>query len=429
MRILVLTNFYPPHVIGGMEYRCQETVEGLKQRGHTVQILTSVYGQGSGNSEAEAGIFRLLHLESDLAHYRPLDFFIRRRRREQENRSHLQQRIRDFDPDIIFVWGMWNLSKTLAAYCEAHLAGRVVYALANDWPAQEGLHIDYWKLPARRWPFKPLKWALGQIALGIVKNEPHSAELQFNYALCVSQTLRDNLLQAGVPLKDVRVSYPGIDIEQFTAPDADEDAVHERIRLELLYAGSVVSHKGVHTAVEAMANLCASERPMPITLTIVGSGHPDYEARLRTLVKSHGLESHVHFESRVSRIDMPELLAKFDALLFPSIWEEPFARIVLEAMAAGVVVIGTRTGGTSEILVDGVNGLTFPPEDSAALWGQIQLLWQCPALRNKLAISARKTVAEHYTLERMIDETEDYLLSVFTRAQGGLVRERIKTEA
>ena len=44
MRILVISNLYPPHALGGYEQRCRETVESLRQRGHSVQVLCSSYG-------------------------------------------------------------------------------------------------------------------------------------------------------------------------------------------------------------------------------------------------------------------------------------------------------------------------------------------------------------------------------------------------
>ena len=77
MRLLFLTNLYPPHDLGGMELRCQETVCGLRARGHVCQVLTSRYGV-HGRPPPEEAITRALHLETAIYHYRPLDFFLRR---------------------------------------------------------------------------------------------------------------------------------------------------------------------------------------------------------------------------------------------------------------------------------------------------------------------------------------------------------------
>ncbi len=73
------------------------------------------------------------------------------------------------------------------------------------------------------------------------------------------------------------------------------------------------------------------------TLTLVGSGHPDYEAFLRDLVERERLHDFVTFHKPVSKEEMPAILRQFDVLIFPSIYEEPLARITQEAMAQTVL--------------------------------------------------------------------------------------------
>lgn len=104
---------------------------------------------------------------------------------------------------------------------------------------------------------------------------------------------------------------------------------------------------------------------------------------------------------------MPAVFAEHDVLLFPSIWSEPLARIVQEAMACGLVVIGTSTGGTGEILQDGVNGLIFASEDARMLAKKILRVSSDQELRNELSQAARKTVENKFSLDRMVDEIED----------------------
>ena len=106
-------------------------------------------------------------------------------------------------------------------------------------------------------------------------------------------------------------------------------------------------------------------------MTLVGSGHPDYEAFLRDLVERERLQDFVTFHEPVSKDEMPAVLQQFDVLIFPSIYEEPLARMTQEAMASGLVVVGTTTGGTKEILRDGETGLTFAPEDADGLAEQV----------------------------------------------------------
>jgi glycogen(starch) synthase len=109
------------------------------------------------------------------------------------------------------------------------------------------------------------------------------------------------------------------------------------------------------------------------------------------------------------------VLAQYDALIFPSEWQEPFARTVLEAMAAGLVVIGTTTGGTGEILVDEVTGLTFPAGDAQVLARQIQHLYHNPTLRVQLAKIGQQCVIQNFTFSRMVDQIETALKFICTK--------------
>lgn len=101
---------------------------------------------------------------------------------------------------------------------------------------------------------------------------------------------------------------------------------------------------------------------------------------------------------------MPRLLQQFDALLSPSLGEEPFSKMVLEGMISGLVVMATPTGGTIEILKDDKNGLLFTLRDSEDLARKITRLVEDPVLCRKLANAGRQTIIERFTVTRMMNE-------------------------
>ncbi len=147
-------------------------------------------------------------------------------------------------------------------------------------------------------------------------------------------------------------------------------------------------------------------------LTILGAGHPDYEAHLHQLVSQWHLEDQVSFHRPIPRSELPDFLSQFDVLVMPSVYKEPLARISQEAMAAGLVLVATPTGGTREILVHGQNGLTFEPENAHDLADRLMTLAADAGLRQRLAQSGWETVSERFTISRMVCDLETYLSQV-----------------
>jgi len=259
----------------------------------------------------------------------------------------------------------------------------------------------------------PKKWA-GKLVAKTLLPKVSRNQLDFSHVLCVSAFMQDHIVEkAGVPRSQTRVVHNGIDPTIFTMRPLEENGS----TLRLLYAGRLSPDKGVHTAIEGMGHLLKSQPTLPITLSILGSGTAAYEENLKRLVGQFNLADSVDFLGQVPRDQMPAILAEHDALLLPSIWPEPLARMTQEAMACGLVVIGTTTGGTPEILCDGENGLTFEAGNALMLADKIVQIAQDSKLKIKMARAARQTVEKRFTFERMVDEIEYYFTSVLNQKE------------
>jgi glycosyltransferase involved in cell wall biosynthesis len=411
VRILFLTNFYPPHELGGQGRSCQQVVDGLGQRGHDTLVLTSM--NGTDNKPVnKGGVSRYLYLEMDLSPLRhSLIFFTRRKERERHNLQTLENAIGQFQPDVIFIWGMWNLSRRLPALAEAQCPGRVVYRFAEYWPTLPSQHEFYWQAPGRTLISRLMKGILGTLALAMLSREERPPTLKFENAICVSAATRNALVEAGVPLTKARIIHTGLDLEQYLN-DAPSESPRVTGELNLLYAGRLSADKGLDTAIEAMNHLVHEHGVSDVKLAIAGSGSADYENHLRQSVAQYNLESWVSFLGWIPHEEMPQLMRQFDTLIMPSKWPEPFARIVLEGMVSGLVVVATPNGGTAEIIRDGENGLLFTAEDSQALAQKVVLLASDKTLQRQLRENGRKTVMEGFTLTRMLDSYEYYLQRV-----------------
>lgn len=417
MRILFLTNFYPPHEIGGQEYSCQQVVEGLQQRGHTTRVLTSMHGTNNIPSEGNR-VYRWLYLEMDLVPWRhSVTFFTRRKAREAHNHHCLQQLLAEFEPDLIFIWGMWNLPRSLPALAEANSPGKVVYRFAEYWPTLPSQHEFYWRVPSRTWYSRLPKQLLGRLALQMLAKEEASYPLRFENVICVSAATRDALVEKGIPVSHAKVIYTGLDIQPYLNGGFAQQTYHNGRPLQLLYAGRLAAEKGVDTAIRAMSQNVSGQPLAHVALTVAGGGAADYEAYLRRLVTQYGLEERVTFLGHIPQEEMPGLLRQHDVLLVPSVWQEPFARVVLEGLISGLVVVGTPNGGTAEIIKDGHNGLLFAPGDEADLAAKIAYLAARPELYQRLADAGQQTVLGQFTATRMLDEIEGYLQAVRERQE------------
>ena len=411
MKVLFLTNMYPPHVIGGYEALCQEAVEGFARRGHQVSVLTSTYGYDKEFSEGN--IHRLLSLEGDLQFYKMKDAWSYPQRR-QRNLDHLRQLISTEKPDIFFVWGLWNLSKSLAREAEMLMGSRVVYYLANPWPIEANMHQQFWDAPATSFVKTVAKKLMRIPARVVLREEWTRIPLQFEHAPCCSAAQRDQLLEAGVPLKDAPVIYEGVDLRNYLAQADKRTYVNKDGMLSLVFVGILAEHKGVHTTIEALTQLSAEERKR-VRLTILGKGHSQYEERLRNLVNQYQLSDVVTFHAPIPRAELPEFLGRFDVLLLPSIWAEPLARIMQEGLACGMVVVGSANGGTAETIVHGENGLLFQAGDAVGLADQVKRLLNDPSLQCALAAGGRRTAEELFDINKLVVNLETYLREVYEK--------------
>jgi glycogen synthase len=426
MRILFLTNFYLPHGLGGgEELSCQQVVEGLKQRGHTTLVLTSMHGTNNVPVEAD-GIYRSLYLEVDLVPWRhSITFFTKRKAREKHNLQCFERVLEQFAPDLIFIWGMYNLPKSLPVLAEARYPDKVIYRFATYWPTLPSPHEFYWRAPGRQWYSRILKQVLGHIALAMLARENEQSSLNFKHVICVSAATRNVLVEDGIPVANARVIHTGLDAKQYLNGQHNRQLVPDNQTLNLLYAGRLVAEKGVDTAIKALEKLVLGQDLRSIRLSVAGSDSTDYENYLRSQVTQAGLNDYVSFLGHVSAKEMPKLLQKFDVILVPSTWPEPFSRMVLEGMISGLVVVATPTGGTTEILTDGENGLLFAPGNAEDLAQKIASLAADPEFRHRLALAGQRTVVERFTMTKMLDEIESYLqevADVSTRKKKGAYR-------
>ncbi|UCC89365.1 MAG: glycosyltransferase family 4 protein [Anaerolineales bacterium] len=166
------------------------------------------------------------------------------------------------------------------------------------------------------------------------------------------------------------------------------------------YIGRLVPEKGIDVLLEAVAQLRG-----PWELRILGSG-PERD-RLEKMSQWLGILPRVSFDLPIPSTQLPYYYSGLDVLVLPSRtrsnWKEQFGRVLIEAMACQVVVVGARCGAIPEVIDDA--GLTFAEGDSADLRAQLQRLLREAHLRLELAQKGRQRVLDHFTQSRIAERT------------------------
>lgn len=388
MRLLVVSNLYPPDVQGGYEILCEQVVRGLSARGHDVFVLTSGT-EPAGGVDPDARVLRRLGLTAPFPE--PVKASRGRSGRlHRANAAIAREAIREIRPDRIFIWSQLRLTLGCAEAAEAS-GLPVTYTFNDEHPA--GF------LP-RRTDGTMRSWA-GALADALFPRT-RITSLRLAHTTCISATLKNALLEKGVEIPKSRVIHQGIPLERF--PPHLERTRGARFRI--LYAGQLHEYKGVHTLLEAAA-LVAAAGAFPFEIAIAGEGSAAYKQRLEALAREAGAP--VRFLGRVPHGEIPALYRAHDAFVFPSIWREPFGLTHLEAMASGTPVISTTEGGPGEFLVDRENALTFRAGDAPALAHAVCLMATDLPLATRLALAARHMVEIRFTLDRYVAELEAFL--------------------
>jgi glycosyltransferase involved in cell wall biosynthesis len=234
--------------------------------------------------------------------------------------------------------------------------------------------------------------------------------------VCVSAAIRAILEQYGVTphaLRVVRsgVQLPGVRIASDPLPSElrpnarDEERLELRSELEVpadaILLGNIaqlVEHKGHTHLLEAMALVAREEARAHLVLL----GNGDLEKDLRRQAERLELNGRVTFAGY--RPDAARYLPAMDLFVMSSV-EEGLGTSMLDAQAAGVPVVATRSGGIPEAIHDGVTGRIVPPAQPAEMARAIVALLRDPDLRSRMGRAGRTWIEEGFTADRMIDET------------------------
>ncbi len=214
--------------------------------------------------------------------------------------------------------------------------------------------------------------------------------LQFGVA--ISEMVRRHYLDAGMDADQIVRIYNGVDLDDYPFAEPRGDVPDDGGRL--LFLGRLTGWKGAEVMLRAIQSLSA-KRP---ALSAVVAGDGPARTSWEKMAAELGIAARIQFVGF-----QPEVIPRLreaDLLVHASTAPEPFGRVLVEGMAAGVPVVASNHGAAPEIIEPGRSGWLAPPGDSKALASAIDAGLAAGSARVTVARAARARVEEHFTVDR-----------------------------
>ena len=406
MKILVITNLYPPHEIGGYELRCRDVCDRLKASGHEIHILTSDHRVPGRQEISEPHVSRKLRINGMYGNpWLPIQ---RLYALEKHNHETLAREIEAARPDIIHVWNMGGISKSLLLRIEQGTVP-VVYDVSDHWIARSlraDVWLSWWNAPGS-FARSALRGILTCASIRSIINRsvPTGSwdTIRFSKIYFCSAFMRDLTASKGWHVGHADIIHCGIQTAAF--PVKSDHSQFEK----LLWVGRLSSDKDPLTAIRALA---AARRNgvTRLTLDLYGHGDPEYVAVVDAEIANLGLTDCV-FRKSAPAAEMRKLYSQYDALLFTSNWGEPFALTPLEAMSSGLPVITSLDGGQPELARHEVNCLIAEAANPELYATRITELAASPQLRESIAATGLDEARTRFDIDPITRQIEALLLN------------------
>lgn len=360
MRLLFWTQLFHPY-IGGIEVHALNLIQALRDRGHTVTVVTSHGSLLLPDCDSVDGIEVHRFRFYEALRERRLDIYAAERTRLSQLKEAVCPNITHVyfpDPSVLF---------HLRTQSQGQIPAVISIQIALTTGVQERDSLVRKTLCGANWTVA---------ASGYMLRHARQLAPEINHRSSVIYNCVDLPAEPPRPLP-------------FEPPT-------------ILCLGRVVRDKGFDVAVAAFS-LVRQQIPA-VRLVVAGDGPATCE--LQEQVARAGLNESVDFPGWIVPAQVPALLNTATIVLMPSRWQEAFGIVALQGMQMGRPVIASDVGGLPEVVLDGQTGFIVPKEDPSALASACLRLLSNASLAEQMGIAARTRAQETFSFDRHVDEYE-----------------------
>lgn len=372
MRILVLTDGFPPDFMGGFEVSANLISRALAADGFDVTVLSRESKPDLGDVGPNFRVLRVWKERTNRKdfHKYPAKFHgwlevNARFRNGSWNVPILREHLKTNRYDLVLAFALEKSGVSLTTEAAAH--GLPVLWSIGDYYLYERRNLGIF---GRLGSLNVATWSRKWIA--------RELSSPFQYVVYNCDNIREHYAKAECVAENTWIVFRSCPVPDSVLPHNASERTNT-----FLVACQLFPHKGVHIILEAASQVLKEHPKLDWNLEVVGGGDPDYIAKLGNQVDELGLRARVRF---LGKLTHEEVLAKMRtclAFVHAPLWDEPFGRVTMEAIAQGAPLISSDSGAVWEVPTEKC-ALIYEKQDSKQLAGHIARVLDEPEIRQRL---------------------------------------------
>jgi glycosyltransferase involved in cell wall biosynthesis len=401
MRLGILSNNFPPEIIGGAEI-CAKQLSDEISKEHDLFVFAGKYDMtkrhSSYNIERHDDVYRTYRINLGyfaLDYRNPLNFF------DPIIETTFSKLLNLEKPEIIHAHNLAGISLSPIAYAKKKMKIPIVMTLHDFWLIcpKNTLLTNMGDLCSNGgingcdgcnlYFISPLS----RITMDVRNKITYELSKHIDMFISPSEILKDIFQQCGFET-DIECIKNGLELKEYLSISRDN---YSRNKIKILMLGNIAYHKGVYVLLDAIERLVGRGY---INIELMLAGSIEDETKLKKEISRLKIEGFVNIIGKISEEAKIHLFKESDVFVLPSLWYENQPLTIIEAMASGLPVIGSNVGGIPEMIIDGKTGYLFRRGDGDDLSAKLEVLISDPEKRKTFGDSARNISYEKYDIHQ-----------------------------